>query len=206
MIAQYTTWRWAFWSISCFCILIQLGAFIALPESYVPRILLLKARRLRREKPYLRTEWEDRTLPELLRVSLTRPWKLLGTQPIIQLLALYQAFNFGMLYLVISSLPTLWEKRYGMSKSVASLNYLALIGSFVGAQLCGPIADRIHRHFRKNNGCTNNNGLPEFRIPLMIPASVLNATGIFLFGWSAQARLHWIIPDVSSPHLPGAKF
>jgi MFS family permease len=200
-IAQYTTWRWAFWSISSFCLLIQLIAFFALPETYAPRILHLKAQRLRQklQNPYLRTEWEDRTLPKLLRISLVRPWKLLGTQPIVQILALYQAFNFGMLYLIISSLPTVWEKRYGMSKGVASLNYLALVGSLIGAQLCGPIADAVHRRLRKKHGFSDEKGLPEFRIPLMIPASILNAAGIFLFGWSVQAKMHWIVPDVSLP-------
>jgi MFS family permease len=103
-----------------------------------------------------------------------------------------------MLYLVISSLPTLWEERYNMPKGVASLNYLALVGSLIGAQLCGPVADAIHKHLRKKHGFENGKGLPEFRIPLMIPASILNAAGIFLFGWSAQAKLHWIVPDVSS--------
>jgi hypothetical protein len=142
---------------------------------------------------------------------------MLGTQPIIQLLAVYQAFNFGMLYLIISSLPELWEGRYGMAKSVASLNYLALLGSLVGSLICGPSTDAIFRYLRKEDADSSNeakgaperekdnqvgsNGRPEYRVPLMIPASVLNAVGIFLFGWSAQVKLHWIVPDVCLPRL-----
>jgi MFS family permease len=215
-IVQYTTWRWAYWSISWFCLFIQLIAFFALPETYTPRILNVKARRLRQtlRNPYLRTEWEDKTLSKLLRVSLTRPWKMLGTQPIIQALAVYQAFNFGMLYLIISSLPKLWKERYGMATGVASLNYLALLGSLVGSLFCGSATDALYRYLTKRDeSCSNekedpvsenkekksSKGVPEFRLPLMIPASLLSAAGIFLFGWSAQAKLHWIVPDVCEP-------
>ncbi|KAF2668935.1 MFS multidrug transporter [Microthyrium microscopicum] len=197
-IAQYTTWRWIFWSISIFSIVIQLIAFAALPETYAPRILQLKAQRLRQKlgNPYFRTELEDCTLRQLLGISLTRPWRLLATQPIIQVMALYQAFNFGMLYLIISSLPKLWEETYGMSKSMASLNYLALVGSLIGAQCCGPLTDAIHRRLRKRYGFGDGKGLPEFRIPLMVPATGISAAGIFIFGFSAQAKLHWIVPDI----------
>lgn len=139
---------------------------------------------------------------------------MLVTEPIIQLLCLYQAFNFGMLYLIISSLPTLWEGRYGMSKGMASLNYLALLGSFIGSTIFGPSIDSFYRYLTQRNvhqsserdsptpekgGCTSDaKGVPEYRLPLMVPASIISAGGIFLFGWSAQAKLHWILPDVSS--------
>lgn len=194
--------------------MIQLIAFIAFPETYTPRILNLKARRLREptQNPDLRTEWDDKTLPKILRVSLTRPWKMLGTQPIIQLLCLYQAFNFGMLYLIISSLPKLWEERYGMAKGVASLNYLALLGSFIGSTIFGPSIDSFYRYLTQRNikkssekdspiseqgdNIDEIKGVPEYRLPLTVPASLVSAAGIFLFGWSAQGKMHWIIPDV----------
>lgn len=175
-----------------------------LQETYAPRLLTLKARRLRKEtgNPLLRSEWEepDRNLARLLRVSLTRPWRMLATQPIIQLFALYQAFNYGMLYLFISSFPTLWTQRYGMSASVGSLNYISLaLGSLIGAQFCGPATDAIYRKLRVRYGFgEGSKGLPEFRIPLMIPAAIVTPIGVLLYGWSAQAKLYWIVPNVSS--------
>lgn len=182
---------------------IQILGAIFLRETYAPRILLLKARKLRARtgNQSLRTEWErdDRTLPKLLRISLTRPWRLLGTQPIIQLLALYQAYNYGMLYLLISSYPTLWEGRYGMAKGVASLNYISLaVGSLIGAQVCGPLMDATHKRLKKRYGFAEDKpGLPEFRVPLMIPASVVSPCGIFLYAWAAEAKMCWIVPNVS---------
>lgn len=45
----------------------------------------------------LHTEWEtpDRTLGKTLRTALVRPFRLLGTQPIIQFIALYMAYLYG---------------------------------------------------------------------------------------------------------------
>jgi hypothetical protein len=198
-IAQYTTWRWAFWSISIFSLTLQFLALFLLEETYAPRLLAQKAARLRSKlnAPNIRSEYDDRKLSTLLMKSLRRPWRLIGTQPIIQILALYQAFNFGMLYLIISSLPALFEGRYHMSKGVASLHYLSLVGSMLGSQLCGPLTDRIYASMCKKYGFGKGQGQPEFRMPLMIPASIINAGGIFLFGWAAEAKLHWIWPDVS---------
>jgi hypothetical protein len=167
-------------------------------ETYAPKILGLKAKKLRQQtgNPHLQTKWESegRALSYLLRISLTRPWQMLATQPIIQVLALYQAYNFGLLYLFLSSFPALWEGRYGMSTAVGSLNYLSLaLGSLAGSQICGLCQDRIYRYLR-----TGPSPSPESRIPLMIPASLLTPLGIFLYGWSAQAKLHWLMPNIGA--------
>ena len=172
-------------------------------ESYAPRTLLLKARKLRQDTQnprfHTKEEIEDRNLLTILRISLTRPWRLLATQPIIQVLAFYQAYNFGMLYLFISSFPALWEGRYDMQTSIASLNYLSLaFGSLVGAQICGPLTDTTYRLLKKRYGYADDApGSPEFRIPLMIPAAIITPCGIFLYGWSAEAKLHFLLPNVS---------
>lgn len=208
-IAQYTTWRWSFWSIVLFNVAIQLLAFLFLEETYAPRILGLKARALREltDDSRFQTEFEaqHRTLPTLLRVSLSRPWVMLATQPIIQTLALYQAFNYGMMYLIISSFPDLWEKSYGMPKGQAALNYISIAaGSLVGVNICGPLTDWMYKRLKAKHGIPDEEpGKPEFRVPLMIPASIITPCGILLFSWTAQKQAHLLFPNVSTITQPG---
>lgn len=38
-------------------------------------------------------------------------------------------------------------------------------------------------------------GLPEFRIPLMLPGVILVPIGFFWYGWSIEAKAHWIMPN-----------
>ncbi|KAF3799808.1 putative transporter [Colletotrichum gloeosporioides] len=202
-ISQYATWRWAFWTVVIFNVAVQAVAFFLLKETYTPRLLVLKARKLRKESrnPEFQTAWEreQRTLTKILRVSLSRPWVMLATQPIIQSLAILQAFNFGLLYLVISGFPTLWEEHYGMSKGRASLNYISIaVGSLIGVIICAPTMDTVYRRLKTKSGIgMEEPGRPEFRIPLMIPSSLVTPAGMLLFAWSAQNRLHFLIPNVS---------
>jgi MFS family permease len=128
--------------------------------------------------------------------SLSRPFILLGTQVIVQVLAIYMAYLYGLIYLVLSTFPSLWELRYHETVGIGGLNYISLgLGFFLGTQICAPINDRIYRQLKKKN---NNTGRPEFRIPLMIPGSVLVPTGLFIYGWTAQYHTHWIGPNIGA--------
>ncbi|KXH62696.1 major facilitator superfamily transporter [Colletotrichum salicis] len=204
-ISQCATWRWTFWSVVILNFTVQIVAFVFLRETYAPRILHLKAKRRRKlyNDASFQTEWEkqDRTLAVVLRTSLSRPWIMLATQPIIQSLALYQAFNFGLLYLIISSFPRLWENYYGMHKGQASLNYISIaLGALIGVLIFAPTMDLIYQRLKRRNGIEKDEkGVPEFRIPLMVPASLLTPCGIIFFAWTAQNKMHFMLPNVRSP-------
>lgn len=103
-ITQYTTWRWIFHSTSIADTLVQILAFLFLQETYAPRILYRKAKKLREEtgNPDLRTKYEqpDQTFGKILRKNMVRPFRMLFTQPAIQVLALYRAYLYGLMYLV----------------------------------------------------------------------------------------------------------
>lgn len=166
-------------------------------ETYTPSILAAKARHLKRTtgRDHL-TEFQ-RSNPDLsskLKTSLMRPFQMLITEPIIQLMSLLLAYNFGILYIVLSTFATLWMDKYGQSTGESGLNYIAqVIGYTLAAQIGGPLTDRIWRHLKeKNEGAT----VPEYRVPLMIPGAVLIPIGLLWYGWSAEARLPWIMPDV----------
>lgn len=171
-----------------------------LKETYPPTLLLAKANKLRKEtgNQALHTEFEhpERTLANTLKRSLVRPFKLLGTQLIVQVLAVYMAYLYGIMYLVLSTFPGLWDNQYHESISVGGLNYISLgVGFFFGAQICAPLNDRIYRRLKDKN---NKIGRPEFRIPLMIPGSLLVPAGLFIYGWTAQYHTHWIVPNIGA--------
>ncbi|KAF2104946.1 MFS general substrate transporter [Rhizodiscina lignyota] len=197
-IAENTTWRWCFWSTSIVTILIQLSGIFFLRETYAPKLLREKADRLRKEtgNSSLYTEWEaaGTDIIPLLKVSLVRPFRLLGTQPIVQVLSLYMAYIYGLMYLVLSTFPPLWENVYHEGVGIGGLNYISMgIGFFLGVQVCAPINDAIYRRLKKRN---NGVGRPEFRVPLMLPGAIFVPVGLFWYGWSAQAHVHWIVPNI----------
>lgn len=36
---------------------------------------------------------------------------------------------------------------------------------------------------------------PEYRLPVLIPGSLVVPVGLLWYGWAVQAHLHWIMPD-----------
>jgi hypothetical protein len=162
-------------------------------------LLHRKRNRLVRETgdPSFHTEFDsqDRTIVEKLRVALTRPFRLIATQLIVQVLALYMMYLYGLLYLQFTTFPSLWTTRYDESLEISGLNFIAQgVGLFLGAQLCAPLQDRIYVALKKRYNVAQ--GRPEFRIPMMIPGAISVPLGLLIYGWSAQRVTHWIVPDI----------
>lgn len=70
-----------------------------LTETYAPKILADKSKRLRKEtgNDKLRTQWErpDRTLTSVIGHGLLRPVRIFATEPIVQVLGSYMAVIYG---------------------------------------------------------------------------------------------------------------
>ena len=196
-ITENTTWRWVFYATTIADAVIQFSGLFFLQETYPPVLLHRKKMKLIKEtgNEQLHTEWDDpkRTVTQTIKTSLIRPFRLLGTQIIVQVLSLYLALCYGIMYLVLSTFPTLWSDVYHESVGIGGLNYISLgLGFFIGTQVCAPCQDRIYRALKRRN---NGVGKPEFRVPLMVPGAVLVPIGLFIYGWTAEAHTHWIGPN-----------
>ncbi|RAK96857.1 putative efflux pump antibiotic resistance protein [Aspergillus ibericus CBS 121593] len=201
-IAENTTWRWVFYATSIADGLIQVAGLFFLRETYAPVILQKRAQKLRKETndPDYQTEFErqNKTLLQVMRGALIRPFRLLATQPIVQTLAAYMAFIYGTMYLVLSTFPSLWTSPdyYHESTGIGGLNYISLgLGFWLGSQICAPLNDRIYRRLKARN---NGVGKPEYRVPLLYVGALFIPAGLFIYGWTAQTHRHWIAPNIGA--------
>lgn len=199
-ITENTTWRWIFYATTMVDGLIQFMGLFLLQETYPP--VLLQRKRLALQKStgnsalYTEFDTPNRSILATLKTSLIRPFKLISTQVIIQVLAVYMAYLYGIMYLVLSTFPTLWTDTYHESVGIGGLNFISLgLGFFGGTQVCAPLQDKIYRALKKRN---DGVGKPEFRVPLMIPGALLVPIGLFWYGWTAQAQVHWILPNIGA--------
>ncbi|KAF7187630.1 Efflux pump vrtL [Pseudocercospora fuligena] len=199
-IAQYSTWRWVFYSTSIAAVFVQLLGWFFLKETYAAAILSKKKKQLIKitGNKELRTEFDNpsRSLANHIGVAFKRPFILLFTQPIVQVLALYIGYVYGVLYLVLASFPVLWMRVYGEGPAIGGLNYISLgLGFFLGTQVAARFADRIYKKLKAKN---NDQGRSEFRVPLMFPGAVMVPVGLLIYGWSAQYKTHWIVPNIGT--------
>lgn len=200
-ITERTTWRWSFWAVTIFGTTVQVLIYFTLSETLPARILHFRAKKLRQQtgNDQLRTiyEAEDRNIRVVLRTALVRVFVLLGTQPIIQFLCLYMALIYGVIYLMLATFPSVWTGIYGESIGIGGLNYISLmIGLTAGAQISGRAMDIIYRRLKLRS--KDGQGRPEFRVPLMFVSTLLVSGGLFMYGWSAQYRVHWIVPNIGA--------
>ncbi|WPH03971.1 putative transporter [Acrodontium crateriforme] len=187
IIADTIGWRWIFHWAAVFNGCVIIAAFFFFPETSASQILRLKARKLRKETHdqsfYTVDDKKRAKLSSRLSSSLKRPIKLLLTQPILQLVSIFTAYNFGLLY-------------------ISGLHYLALaVGYTVANQAGAVMMDKTWVYLKKRHGGGETEGgsvAPEYRLPLLIPGSLLVPIGLLWFGWSAASKIHWIMCDVGA--------
>ncbi|KZP33608.1 MFS general substrate transporter [Athelia psychrophila] len=207
-IAQRSTWRWVFWSSSIVDGAIQAVGFFKLDESYAPLLLERKAERIRKaaasdtnEKGYaqythIRTRYQtdDRHWKRIFAKALVRPFAIFAREPIVQLLGIYMAFIYGLLYIFLTTIPSIFEGVYGQKPGIAGLHYLALgIGLTGASQVNAYTLDKVYAYFKRKNGGA---GKPEYRLPSMLPGTVCLPAGLLLTGWAVEARVFWLVPDI----------
>ncbi|KAL4784976.1 major facilitator superfamily domain-containing protein [Aspergillus varians] len=146
---------------------------IFLEETYPPRLLLDKRRRI---PGY--SSADRPSVAELLKTSLTRPWLVLFTEPILLLLSLYMAFIYETIYLDFTVYPVVYREMRGWSAGIAGLSFLGICFGMAIATLLSPYLNHIQRISIRQSGAP----YPETRLPHLIVISY----------WTAAPPIHWI--------------
>ncbi|KAJ5166738.1 MFS transporter cpaT [Penicillium canariense] len=200
-LAQAMGWRWTFWVLSMASGAIFILSLFTIRESYAPTILATKTKKLRKEtgNPNLRSALDTgRTPMDLFMFSIVRPTKMLFLSPIVFLLSLYVGVIYGYLYLLFTTISLVFEDQYGWSPGSVGLAYLGIgIGSFLGLAILGLTSDRLLHYLAEKHGEKK----PEYRLPPMIPGSLCVPISLFIYGWSAYYKTHWIVPIIGTSFL-----
>ncbi|EIM84122.1 MFS polyamine transporter [Stereum hirsutum FP-91666 SS1] len=210
-IGERSTWRWVFWSTTIADAVVQILGMFFLQETFAPLLLERKAKRIEasltpeeRERITVRTVFQKGGKLEwraFVGKALVRPFKIFAFEPIVQLLGVYMAFQYGLLYLAITTIPGIFENVYHESVGIGGLNYIALGVGLTGfSQLNARTMDKIYVYLKNKNGGV---GRPEFRLPAMVPGTIITPIGLLIAGWCAQTRQPWIATDIGIALIGG---
>lgn len=130
-LTQAKGWRWAFWLSAITGGVCEICFLAFFRETYKPRILQKKSRRLRKQtgKKDLRSKYDNDPSVKgsyIWRQSIIRPAQMLVRSPIVLLLALYVSVVYGFLYLLLTTITEVFETTYRFSQGAAGLAYLGL--------------------------------------------------------------------------------
>jgi MFS family permease len=192
-------WRWVFWILAMASGFFTILSFLFMRETYAVTLLNRKAKRLRQEtgNPNLRSKLDSGLSPrDLFWRSIVRPTKMLILSPIVLSMSIYVGLIYGYLYLLFTTFTSVFETQYGFSAGSVGLTYLGLgIGSMLGLAIIGISSDRILKAKTKPNADgTPGEMKPEYRLPPMIYAATLIPVGLFIYGWTAYYKVHYVVP------------
>ncbi|KAJ5225990.1 major facilitator superfamily domain-containing protein [Penicillium chermesinum] len=194
-VSETIGWRWTFWII---LILIGVAFTISiffLRETNGAVLLEWKAARLRKEtgNAALVSKMDRGLNPrQLFLRAIVRPTKLLILSPIVLLLAFLCAFLFGLLFLLFTTFPSVFETQYHFSAGISGLAYLGVgLGMASSLATFATVSDKLHR-------ALGDAPKPEGRLKPMMWVLPAVPVGVFWYGWSAEKQTHWIVPIIGT--------
>ncbi|KAK0620067.1 major facilitator superfamily domain-containing protein [Immersiella caudata] len=199
-VAENQGWRWMFWILSMAIAFITIIAFLVLRETNHSVILERKATALRKStgNPHYRSPLAPTITPfEHFKHAIIRPTKMLFLCPIVTICCVYVALLYSIMYLLFTTYSFVFKDVYRFATSSAGLVFIAgAVGTLIGVLYVAVISDRNLKHLQASGKTIK----PEDRLPLIItlPGSLAFPIGVFIYGWSVEAKLHWIVPQIGT--------
>lgn len=168
-VAHYRGWRDVFWALLGICgalwILMTLSLLYC-GETRHSILLAQKAARIRSSDETRRgvcvpENFRKRSVNELFRVTLARPFRFLGTEAIIMFGALYNGYLYGLSFLFNTAFTLVFGHGHGFSTIGVGLCFLGLC---VGITL-GPITNVYQeRYYQLKVLRSGGKNVPEARV------------------------------------------
>ncbi|KAH8682624.1 bicyclomycin resistance protein [Xylariales sp. PMI_506] len=208
-LAQAKGWRWVFWLLVMIGGALTVVMVLVMKETYHPVILQRKVERLKKEtgNNELRSKLDIGLSPmDYFKRGIIRPLKMIVFSPIVLILSVYVAITYGYLYLMFTSMTEVFEEYYGFGTNLVGLSFIGLgVGSLVGVGIFSGTSDK---HIQKKAaeadaaavaaGRPKEGMKPEYRLPTLPIGAVCLPVGLFLYGWTAEYRVHWIVPIIGT--------
>ncbi|GAA6031621.1 hypothetical protein JCM8097_006553 [Rhodosporidiobolus ruineniae] len=192
-------WRWLEWIHMIANGVLLIAEVILLKETRGAKILLRRAKKLRKEtgKNNIRApmELEHENVKDLLRESCTRAFKLLIGEPVVLAFGLWIAYAWGITFLFLSAIPLAFTTVRGWSEGNTGLAYIPLIiGCFIGFGT-SRWADNYYDKKRDENGGVP---IPEYRLWGAMYFAWMMPAGLFIFSFTGSyEHVHWMGPMVA---------
>jgi multidrug resistance protein len=194
-LAEAKGWRWVFWLLVIVDGFLSIVMFVFARETYAPVLLQRKVDRLRKEtgNELLRSKLDAGLSPrDYFKRGIVRPFKMLFQSPLCAVFAVYIGITYGYLYLLFTSITVVFQENYGFGSGTVGLVFLGLgVGSMMGLVYYSVTSDRTLKKMAAKEG----QGMkPEYRLRPLPFGAILLPAGFFIYGWTAQYKVHWIVP------------
>ncbi|KAL4901483.1 hypothetical protein BDW74DRAFT_181774 [Aspergillus multicolor] len=200
-IPETLGWRWLEWIM-----LISGGTVLALvllfqPETYGNLILHWKASILRKETGDERyrapMEMKQEGLGKRLKISVSRPFTMFYSEPIIILVSLYMTVVWIILFTFLEGYTYMFGQTYGLLRGLTSICWA---GVLVGVLLVGFVVPVVYKWTKQAHERAKPAPLaPEMRLwYAMLGGAPAVPVSLFWMGWTSRASISIWSPLVAS--------
>jgi MFS family permease len=204
-IVDRITYRWVFYHQLCSLGAVMLFMIVLFKETRGSVLLSRRAKAINAhldkiqsapDAPTIRykvlSDEQRSSIQRLLYLSLTTPFKLLATEPVVASFSAWAAFAWAVLYMTFSVIPLVFTRVYHFDVEQNGAVFSAIaIGSILGTTI-SIWQEKIARRFWP--GLLD---VPEGRLYFACLESALLPIGLFWFGWTARPDIHWISPVIA---------
>lgn len=189
-------WHWSLWEIVWLAGPIWLIMFMFLPETSPSNILLRRAQRLRRMtgdsnlKSQSEIDQKNMKFKDVAVEALYRPMQLMFMDPSIAFTAVYIALVYAIFYSFFEVFPLVYIDLYHFNLGEMGLTFLSVaVGVILSistyyAFVYYTVEPEIRAH---------GLGAPERRLRPALVACFFPPVGLFIFGWTGNGQIHWIV-------------
>jgi DHA1 family multidrug resistance protein-like MFS transporter len=187
-------WRWGMWEI-VWLAAPTLPLMLTLPETYGPAVDTRKARAILRGRTHIASQRPQakidslQTIERALRDAVLRPVQITFLDPAVAIANLYTAFMYGTYYTFFDAIPRVYPERYGFTTGQLGLVFLSVFM----ACAAGGVVYAIFIHQTQNTEENGTSHKYEKCLRPALAASVLPPVGLFIFGWTSDGSIHWLV-------------
>ena len=193
-VAGTLGWRWLMGMMALMSASALLVSLLVLPETYAPVLLRKRAQRLSKitGKVYVSAIADkNASFGDSLARTLPRPFLLAAHEPIILILAFYQAVIFGTLYLTFAAFPILYTDLRGWPQQSSGLSFVGVLFGMLFS-VAFQLWDN-HRYVKLVIELRPEAPPPETRLLGSCVGGVSIMIGLFWFAWTTSPSIHWTL-------------
>lgn len=190
------TWRWSLWEMLWLAGPIFILMLLFLPETFQANILLRRAKRLRKltgnDNYRSQSELDQAELNarQVVFEALVRPIQLMVLDPAIGFTAAYVALCYGIYYSFFEAFPIVYIEGYHFNLGEMGLTFISItVATIVSLAMYYLYIYKVVEPDFRANGL----GKLERRLIPALYASFLLPIGLFIFAWTSDGKIHWIV-------------
>jgi hypothetical protein len=211
-VAMLKGFKLVFWIQFALAAVLTVIIWFVQAETRESVLLSRRARKMRLdtgdERYVAKADEERASFSVMMKITLTRPFKLLAHEAPIQAWTVYVAFaceqldafflhdggahtlyftSGGVLYLLLLSIPIVYRDVYGFNLGQVGLTYISQI---IGSSLAMPISLYCDKLYRRHVATVG----PEARMYAGMIGGLLVTIGAWIWAWTSWQSIHWLVP------------